>query len=136
MNHSPLVSAVDRLTSGNYSPGDVQVISDIFTRYLSDESSSLNTLLNGQCHRGMRVAIRELRWRRHIAGAVSLIDHQGATTHSLAVSISRELSRLQRTHRPATDPLGQALQAALQSHPAGGASVSSLWPIIDQARQE
>ena len=135
MNTPPLVSAVDRITSGNYSPGDVDVISDIFRRYISDDSSSLNGLLNAPCHKGMRVAIRELRWRRHIAEAVSLIDHQGATTHSLAVTLSRELSRLQRSQRPATDPIGQALQAALQANPNGGTSVSSLWPIIDQARK-
>ena len=134
MNHSPLVSAVDRITTGEYSPDDVAILSDIFTRYLNEESSSLNTLLNGQCHKGMRQAVKELRWRRYIGEAVALIDHQGATTHSLAVSISKELSRLQRSHRPPNDPLGIALQAALAAHPNGGTSVSSLWPIIDQAR--
>ena len=136
MNTTPLVSAVDRITTGEYSPDDVAILSDIFTRYLNEESSSLNTLLNGQCHKGMRQAVKELRWRRYIGEAVALIDHQGATTHSLAVTISRELSRLQRTHRPSTDQLGIALQAALQAHPTGGTSVSSLWPIIDQARQD
>ena len=135
MNHSPLVSAVDRLTSGEYSPGDVQVISDVFSRYISDDSSSLNGLLNAPCHKGMRQAVKELRWRRHITEAAALLDHPGASSHSLAAILSKELARLQRTHRPATDPLGQSLQAALLAHPAGGTSVSSLWPIVDEARQ-
>ena len=135
MNAPALVQAVDRITTGNYSPDDVAVLSGIFIRYLSDESSSLNTLLNGQCHKGMRQAVKELRWRRYITEAARLIDHPGASSHSLAVTISKELSRLQRTHRPATDPLGQALSAALRAHPAGGTSVSSLWPIVDEARQ-
>lgn len=134
MNTSTLVYAVDRITTGNYSPGDVDVISDIFSRYLNDESTSLNGLLNAPCHKGMRVAIREHRWRRHISEAVSLIDHPGATTHSLAVTLSRELSRLQRSHRPPTDPLGQALQAALSAHPHAGTSTNALWAIIHQAR--
>ena len=136
MNTPTLVSAVDRITTGNYSPGDVEVISDIFSRYISDDSSSLNGLLNAPCHKGMRVAIRELRWRRHIAEAAALLDHPGATSHSLAVTISRELCRLQRAHRPPTDPLGMALQAALSAHPNAGTSTNALWAIIHQARAE
>ena len=136
MNHSPLVSAVDGLLSGSPTPGDISVLRDTFQRYCADDGASLNAVINGQCSKGLRNSLKEYRWRRHIAEAVALLDHQGATTHSIAVTLSKELARLQRAHRPATDPLGQALQAALAAHPNGGTSVSSLWPIIDQARQE
>ena len=135
MDHSPLVSAVDGLLSGSPTPGDISVLRDTFQRYCADDGASLNAVINGQCSKGLRNSLKEYRWRRHIAEAARLIDHPGASSHSLAVTISKELSRLQRTHRPATDPLGQALQAALLAHPTGGTSVAALWPIVDEARQ-
>ena len=135
MNTSRFVLAVDGLLSGQPTPGDISVLRDTFQRYCADDTASLNAVINGSCPKGLRNSLKELRWRRHITEAVSLIDHPGATTHSLAVTLARELSRLQRTHRPATDPLGQALQAALLAHPNGGTSIAALWPIVDEARQ-
>ena len=136
MNTSRFVVAVDGLLSGQPTPGDISVLRDTFQRYCANDAASLNAVINGQCSKGLRNSLKEYRWRRHISEAVSLIDHQGATTHSLAVTLSRELSRLQRTHRPATDPLGQALQAALNAHPNAGTSTNALWAIIHQARAE
>jgi hypothetical protein len=107
----------------------------VFSKYLEDESTSLNTLLNGQCHKGLRQAIKERRWRSHIAQAVALIDHEGATTHSLAVLLSAEFSRLERTHRAPTTPLAKALLQALSAHPGGGTSVNALWVVVDSVRQ-
>lgn len=128
-----LVEAVDRLTQGDTSGADT--LASVFAKYLEDESTSLNTLLNGQCHKGLRQAIKERRWRSHIAQAVALIDHEGATNHSLAVTLAAEFSRLERSHRAPVSALGQAVAAALRAHPGGGTSVNALAVVVDSVRQ-
>ena len=128
-----LVEAIDRLTQGDISGADT--LARVFGEYLEDDSTSLNTLLNGQCHKGLRQAIRERRWRLHIAQAVNAVDHPGATTHSLAVTLAAEFARLERTHRAPTTPVAKALTQALSAHPGGGTSVNALWVVVDSVRQ-
>ena len=127
-----LPEAIDRLTQGDYS--GTEVIARVFSGFIDDDRVSLNRAINGQCHKGLRTAIKERRWRHHIAQAVALIDHEGATNHSLAVTLHNGFQRLERSARAPVTPLGKALAAALQAHPRGGTSVQALSVVVGAVR--
>ena len=127
-----LPEAIDRLTQGDNS--GTAVIASVFAGFIDDDRASLNRAINGQCHKGLRTAIRERRWRHHIAQAVALIDHQGATNHSLAVSLHNGFQRLERSARAPVTPLGKALAAAMQAHPRGGTSIQALSVVVGAVR--
>jgi len=127
-----LPEAIDRLTQGDASGS--AVIASVFSGFIDDDRVSLNRAINGQCHKGLRTAIRERRWRHHIAQAVGLIDHAGATNHSLAVVLHNGFQRLERSARAPVTPLGKALAAALQAHPRGGTSVQALSVVVGAVR--
>ena len=127
-----LVEAVDKLTQGDYS-GTAE-IARMFAEFIDDDRVSLNNAINGKCHKGLRQAIKERRWRFHIAQAVRLIDHAGATNHSLAVTLHNGFSRLERSARAPVTPLGKALAAAIAAHPGGGTSVQALSVVVAAVR--
>lgn len=130
---NPVVQAVDNLTSGSITDADITALAGVFREYLEDDDAPI-TALSGGCPKGLRHAVRELRWRRYISQAVELLDTGSSSTHSLAKALASELDRLQRGHRPRT-PLQEILAAALAVHPGAGISIAALWNLVDTARR-
>lgn len=135
MNISPIVLAVDNLTSGTITDADISALAGVFREYLDDDAAPITALSDG-CPKGLRHAVRELRWRRHIAQATALLDSPSVSNHSIAAMLSREFNRVSRMRRPPHehDRIGVILSQALQSHPTGGTSISALWPIVAESR--
>lgn len=133
MNPAPIVQAIDNLTSGNITEQDITALAGVFREYQSDDSAPITVISDG-CQKGLRHAVRELRWKRYINQAVALLDTGTSTNHSLAKVLASELDRFQRGHRPRT-PLQEILANALAVHPGAGISIAALWNLADTARR-
>lgn len=135
MSPAPIVRAIDNLTSGTITDADITALAGVFREYLSDDTAPITVISDG-CQKGLRHAVRELRWKRQIAKATSLLDSPGVSNHSIAALLSKEFDRINRMRKspPEHDRIGTMLHQALQSHPTGGTSISALWPIVAESR--
>jgi len=131
-----LVEAVDRISRGDYSPDDVAVLGKIFNRYLTDDRLSINVAFNGLAHKGLRLAVREHRWRNHIGEAVRLAGTPGVSTASIVRALREEIQRQDRSTREPMSPFGKAVAAAMKAHPAAGISDSALWTLVAEIRAD
>lgn len=132
MNISPVVLAVDNLTSGNITEQDITALAGVFREYLEDDAAPI-TILSGGCPQGLRAAVRNSRRRRHIYRALDLLDSPACSIKSVADLLAKDMLRLATRGKPRNDYESELVKA-IESHPSAAITAEALWFVVREYR--